>query len=371
MRTHIISKGVIAVLLSFLLAASVARAQGGPGPPGGVIPNLVVISDGLSVSDVVFVSLGAATRSITESLSISDSVSSQSVVPFKKQAADKVTVKETVKKGFHAFRFAFDSLSVSDPLAAKGPSAISLSNPIKIADEIAVSGVIGPRSAPVVSLQPGPPAVLSPDGDGMGDTVEIAFDSTVGGTYVFQIRNEQGDVASLLAGPMNAGRNSVIWDGKDESGNVVPPGTYTYYISARSEGGVREPPREGDGIIVVQPTSAIPAFLPELNYVTLIAAVAAGGTGLLLYLRRRKELVLYLPAAASDVIGEIKQKYPSATVEDFVEQADDGSKLYKGVKIEKPDEQDEGWFSEVINKAKRLAGVDSVNVSYRGKVRAV
>jgi hypothetical protein len=78
-----------------------------------------------------------------------------------------------------------------------------------------------------------------------------------------------------------------------------------------------------------------------------------------------------LPVAASDVIGEIQQKYPSATVEDFIEPGEGGSKLYKGVKIENPGEEDENWFTEVINKAKRLAGVDSVNVSYRGKVRAV
>lgn len=373
MNAGIASKGALAVFLSFLLAASVAHAQGGP--PGDVIPKqlVVALSDGFSLTDVVAVSYGMVTRSIADSLSVDDKTSTKSVTAFKILEADKVTLKDSAKKRLHAFRFAFDNLSVGDPLVAKGPSAIAISNPIGITDEITLSGALAPRSAPIVSLQPGPPAVFSPDGDGTNDLVEIAFDSTARGTYVFQIRDAQGGVASSLTGAMNAGRNAVTWDGTDASGNTVPAGTYTYYISARSEGGVREPPSEGDGIIVVESPSALPAFLPELNYTTLIlaVAVAAGGTGLLLFLRRRKELVLYLPVAASDVIGEIKQKYPSATIEDFIEPVDGGSKLYKGVKIENPGKEDENWFADVIKKAKRLAGVDSVNVSYGGKVRAI
>lgn len=376
MKAGIAAKSIIVVFLSLLLAVSVAYAQGGP-PPDIPLPKqfVVALSDGFSLSDILTVSFSLVTRSITDTLSVDDSTEQSKDSPIKLQPTDKVAFKVDVEKGLHAFRFIFEDLAVGDPFSVKGPSAISLSNPIGFTDSIELSGALAPRAQPIISLQPGPSAVFSPDGDGVDDTVEITFDSTARGTYVFEIKDVQGNVASSVGGAMAAGRNSVTWNGKDLSGNVVSAGTYTYFISAQSEGGARAPPAEGDGIIVVEGPSTIPNLLPnvELNYMTLIAAiaVAAGGTALLLFMRRRKELVLYLPAAASEVIGEIREKYPSATVEDFIEQVEGGSKLYKGVKIENPCKDDESWFTEVINKAKKLAGVDSVNVSYRGKVRTV
>ncbi|MEM2139730.1 MAG: FlgD immunoglobulin-like domain containing protein [Nitrososphaera sp.] len=375
MKTDTAAKSAIVVFLALLLAGNVAYAQGGP--PDVELPKqlTVALSDGFSVSDILTATIPMITRSITDTLSIDDSTQPNKASAIKMLTESKVTIKTDVKKKLNAFRFVFENLDVSDPVSVKGPSAISISNPIGITDSIELSGALAPRAQPVISLQPGPATVLSPDGDGVDDTVEISFDSTARGTYVFEIKDAQGNMASSIEGAMVAGRNSVTWDGKDSSGSAVSPGTYTYFISARSEGGLRAPPAEGDGIIVVQGPSTVPNLLPdfELNYVTIIAAVAvaAGGTALLLFMRRRKELVLYLPAAASEVIGDIKEKYPSATVEDFIEQVEGGSKLYKGVKIENPGKDDENWFTEVINKAKKLAGVDSVNVSYKGKVRAV
>lgn len=376
MKVDIASKSVIAVFLSLMLAGGVAHAQGGS-PPDVPIPKQlnIALDDGFSISDILAGTIPMVTRSITDALSIDDSADHTKVSSAKKQVEDNVALKLDVKKNLHAFRFIFEDFNVSDPVSVKGPSAISISNPIGITDSIELSGALAPRAQPVISLQPGPATVFSPDGDGVDDTVEISFDSTATGTYAFDIKDGQGNLASSIEGAMIAGRNSVTWDGKDSSGNVVSPGTYTYFISARTEGGTRAPPAEGDGIIVVQEPSTVPRLLPNigLNYVTMIAAVAvaAGGVTLLLFLRRKKELVLYLPAAASEVIEEIRQKYPSATVEDFIEQSEGGSNLYKGVKIENPGKEDEGWFTEVINKAKKLAGVDSVNVSYKGKVRSI
>jgi len=37
--------------------------------------------------------------------------------------------------------------------------------------------------------------------------------------------------------------------------------------------------------------------------------------------------------------------------------------LDEDIKIENPGKEDENWFAEVLNKAKKLAGVDSVNVN--------
>jgi len=371
MIAGIVAKGALAVFLSFLLAGSVAYAQGGP--PALPQQLVITLSDGLAISEVLRSSLPHVTMSITDALSIDDSADTSKLAAIKKEVTNNLTVREKVTQDLHAYRFITERLPISDPLVVEGPATVTISNPLRISDEIRVGGALEPRSSPIITLQPGPPAVISPDGNGVDDTLQIAFDSTVGGTYEFKIRDSQGQVASSLTGALSAGRNTVAWDGTDSSGNVVSPGTYTYYISARNEGGVRAAPPEGDGIIVVEGPSTFPIPLPELNLTAVIAAVAvaAGGTGLLLYLRRRKELVLYLPAAASEVIDDIKEKYPAATVEDFIEPVEGGTKMFKGVKIENPGKEDENWFSELINKVKKLAGVDSVNISYGGKVRAI
>lgn len=362
----------LAAFLSFLLAGSVAYAQGGPPLP--TIPQQLVVnlSESLSISEALVSTLPHVTMSIADELSIDDDIESSKVEVVKKDLTNKLAVRAQLTQDLHAHRFITEYLPIGDPLSVKGPKAISISNPLRVSDEIRVGGALEPRSSPIITLQPGPPAVISPDGDGVDDTLQIAFDSTVGGTYEFEIRDSQGQVTSSLTGGLSAGRNTVTWDGTDSSGNAVSPGTYTYYISARNEGGVRAAPPEGDGIIVVEGASTFPVLLPGLEYPIIIAAIAAaGGIVLLLYLRRRKDLVLYIPAAASEVIDDIKEKYPAATVEDFIEPVEDGTKMYKGVKIENPGEEDENWFTELINKAKKLAGVDSVNISYGGKVRSV
>lgn len=367
MKTSIAVRSFIVVFLSSILATSAAYAQVD-------VPQQVnaALSDSLSVSDAVTASLSKVSRSISDSLSVGDSTAPSKATAIKRQADDRLGVTDSTTKGFHAFRFAFEELSIQDPMSVKGPSAISISDPIQVSDSIDLSGALTPRGEPIVTIQSARTITFSPDGDGINDTAVIEFDSTARGTYVLEIRDSQDDIVASFEGAMVSGRNSVTWDGNDSSGDAVSAGTYTYYVSARSEGGVRDPPSDGDGTLVIAGPASSPAST-QINYAAIIAAVAvaAGGAGFMIFWRRRKELILYLPAAASEVIGEIKQKYPGATVEDFVEQEPDGSKLYKGVKIENPEEDDESWLNEVINKAKELAGVDSVNVSYKGKVQTV
>jgi hypothetical protein len=67
MKTSIAVKGVIVVFLSSILATSAAHAQGAPQQVN------VALSDSLSVSDAVTVSLGKVSRSVSDSLSVGDS----------------------------------------------------------------------------------------------------------------------------------------------------------------------------------------------------------------------------------------------------------------------------------------------------------
>lgn len=367
MKTRIAVRSVITVFISIILANSAAYAQ-------EAVPAQVnqVLSESLSISDSVAVSLSKVNRTISDSLSVGDSTAPSKATALKRQADDRLGVRDVTTKRLHAFRFAFEELSIRDPMSAKGPSVISISDPIKVSDSIDLSGALTPRGEPIITMQSARTITFSPDGDGIGDAATIEFDSTARGTYILEIRDSRDDAVVSIEGAMVSGRNSVTWDGNGSSGDAAFAGTYVYYVSARSEGGVRDPPSNGDGTLVIAGPASSPPDM-QINYAAIIAAVAvaAGGAGFMIFWRRRKELILYLPVAASEVIGEIKQKYPGATVEDFVEQEPDGSKLYKGVKIENPEEDDESWLNEVINKAKELAGVDSVNVSYKGKVQAV
>src|SRR5262249_42742779 len=46
-----------------------------------------------------------------------------------------------------------------------------------------------------------------------------------------EIRDAQGSVVRTLSVPAGEGRQSIAWDGKDEHGNLVPPGAYHIAVS--------------------------------------------------------------------------------------------------------------------------------------------
>jgi flagellar basal-body rod modification protein FlgD len=53
-----------------------------------------------------------------------------------------------------------------------------------------------------------------------------------------QVRNAKGDVIrTLTLGSRSSGVNSVVWDGRDSSGNLMPTGTYQIEVSAKDAKG--------------------------------------------------------------------------------------------------------------------------------------
>lgn len=253
--------------------------------------------------------------------------------------------------------------NISSPPAARH-ERVSLESSLRVLDNIAISGVVVPPAPPEISITSGELHVL------LGSPAEITFHSTTAGSYSVEVKDGRGTPVSSLTGSMKAGANSVEWDGTDSSGRPVPGGTYSYYITAKGTGGTRQAPEQGDGTIVVAaglatPGSSLPAVDPV--YIAVMAAVIAAGAGAALFFmfRRKKRLVLYLPAAASEVVDDIRRKFPDAVVEDYVDPGRPGQ--YKGVIIRNPEGADEGWLAEVADKAKSLSGADSVSMFYRGK----
>ena len=96
--------------------------------------------------------------------------------------------------------------------------------------------------------------------------------------------------------------------------------------------------------------------------------MAAAAIVVLLFWRRgEKSLTLYLPTEASAAIDDPCSRHPGAIVEEFVEVAENGTlHRYSGVTI-KQDGLGEEWVSEEAEKAKGLAGLDSLTVNYGGR----
>jgi flagellar basal-body rod modification protein FlgD len=49
---------------------------------------------------------------------------------------------------------------------------------------------------------------------------------------IIEIRDQNGFTVRTLTGPTDAGRQEIVWDGKDDLGNTLPEGTYEFEISA-------------------------------------------------------------------------------------------------------------------------------------------
>ncbi len=256
-----------------------------------------------------------------------------------------------------------DSIVANDASGASAGFGRAISDSVSLVETGQTAGVTGVQVAPAITVTS--PGMLHVSGNQGAD---ITFDSTVAGRYAISIRSDGGVVSpQMLMGRMEEGANSVLWEGKDASGAPVPEGQYTYYITAESAGGTREPPAAGDGAILVAAFLPVPA--PDANLLLLVVPVAlAAGTGALLFARRRRSITIFVPVEAVAVVDDIKERYPDAAVANYVDSKADG-KRYIGVTIRKG--ADSEWLEEIASRAKEMAEVDSVNLSYKGKMQVL
>jgi len=73
----------------------------------------------------------------------------------------------------------------------------------------------------------------------LGDSANINYELAKDASSVkILIHDEAGKlVATKDAGPQSAGDNGIVWDGKDDFGNQMPQGTYTYEVEAKDSAG--------------------------------------------------------------------------------------------------------------------------------------
>ncbi|UVS69396.1 FlgD immunoglobulin-like domain containing protein [Nitrososphaera viennensis] len=372
----------IAVILSGALLLQAAHAQQ---PPGNNKKFAVALSEMLVTADAASKGFSMK-KSVSDNVSVKDATSKSVEKPIRKSIVTKVTIKDSIRKtlvhDIHVSRSMFEQFSLKDTV--KGPSVAAIAESLRVRERPLLSGAVLPPAPPHLSVLGGGEGGQKTFHSDRDDSVAIAFHSSSAGTYRVDIENAAGDTVATLTGAMVAGENQVKWTGVDLEGKAAPSGTYTYYITAKNGSGTRSAPSGGDGKIVVAADgdgSGVPIFpgrqdlqIPFMELLPIALPVAAAGgvaAAFLISKMRKKKLVLYLPPDAAPVIDDIRQKYPGATVEDYMSPSEQSPSRYMGVVIADSKESNDEWISGIIAKAKQLAGVDSINLSYRGKMRSV
>jgi flagellar hook assembly protein FlgD len=107
----------------------------------------------------------------------------------------------------------------------------------------------GPSVRPWTAHVPGPPplalerlraspAVVTPNGDGVGESTAISFFLTTAASVTAEVVNGSGTRVRRLANDrsLGAGTRHLHWDGRDGSGALVPDGKYSLELTAESPG---------------------------------------------------------------------------------------------------------------------------------------
>jgi flagellar hook assembly protein FlgD len=97
------------------------------------------------------------------------------------------------------------------------------------------SGALDPASLAVPQF--------SPDGDGMGDRLRIAWTLSEKAEVTAVVRDSEGRKRRTLSRKAGEGRGSIAWNGQTAAGRAAPDGVYTIELVARDRAGNASRPR--------------------------------------------------------------------------------------------------------------------------------
>ncbi len=95
--------------------------------------------------------------------------------------------------------------------------------------DVSVSGIAMDSVVPSATVSVGS-EIFSPNGDGRSDTVTFSQSSVPGDDWTGVMKNETGKVVRSWAWKNEL--KDLVWDGKDQSGVLLPDGIYSYEVSA-------------------------------------------------------------------------------------------------------------------------------------------
>jgi flagellar hook assembly protein FlgD len=98
--------------------------------------------------------------------------------------------------------------------------------------------VVVDRTPPTLAAKlPATPAIVSPNGDGVADTLRTPFTATEAAMLSITLRDAAGTVVDASEVSVESGAGAVIWDGHGAGEAPIPDGTYTYEILPRDTAG--------------------------------------------------------------------------------------------------------------------------------------
>jgi hypothetical protein len=76
----------------------------------------------------------------------------------------------------------------------------------------------------------------------LGQSTTLSYELKKDATVTVHVYDPDQDLVVVLADrqPQNSGKVDLVWDGKDEAGEVVPDEAYFFTVKAETEGGLRE-----------------------------------------------------------------------------------------------------------------------------------
>jgi flagellar hook assembly protein FlgD len=90
-----------------------------------------------------------------------------------------------------------------------------------------------------VEAQGAAAAVFSPNGDGVRDSLRLAFTSSEAGTVAATVKDASGTTVATFSSAMAAGPGTTTWDGRTDAGSYVPDGTYAIALRPVDRAGNR------------------------------------------------------------------------------------------------------------------------------------
>jgi N-acetylmuramoyl-L-alanine amidase-like protein/flagellar hook capping protein FlgD len=193
-------------------SGTIGQAVASPPPPPGLLAGLtlapqVISPDGDGIADALTISYALAARA-----SVTVAVKDASGVVVATRFANQLQGARRQLFSYAAAGLVDGRYTVSVSALGEDGRSSRLEAPFSI--DRTLSGLM--LSVPV----------LSPNGDGVDDTIAVAFTLAVPANAVVQIEQAGLVLATVFSGVLPAGTSQFSWDGLLPTGAVAPPGTY-------------------------------------------------------------------------------------------------------------------------------------------------
>jgi len=133
-----------------------------------------------------------------------------------------------------------DTLALFLPQPVEGDDVLDFDATEQLSDRnsLAVIADISAQGSNLVANFETVPNPFTPNGDGINDQLEVRFDIQrllTPRAVLLEVYDLNGQRVRSIERSLNSGGYSEQWDGKDEAGNIVPPGLYILRLSTKAD----------------------------------------------------------------------------------------------------------------------------------------